>query len=81
MAAGDAGRATQEFQKFIDHPGVVLNFPLAALARLELARAFAHDRNSVRAHEAYQNFFQLWKNADPDLPIFKQAKAEYARLQ
>lgn len=80
IASGDGKRAEAEFSKLIAHPGMVLNFPLAALARLGLARAYAISGDSARAHDSYQKFFELWKGADPTLPILKQAKAEYARL-
>jgi tetratricopeptide (TPR) repeat protein/predicted Ser/Thr protein kinase len=73
--------AAEEFQKFIDHPGLVANFPLGVLARLGLARAYVLQGNSDKARSAYQEFFILWKDADPDVPILKQAKAEYAKLQ
>jgi eukaryotic-like serine/threonine-protein kinase len=73
--------AAEEFQKIIDHPGVVLNFVLGALARLDLARAYALESDTAKARTAYQNFFALWKDADPDIPILKQAKAEYAKQQ
>ena len=82
----DGNAAAAEFRKFIDHHGLVANFPWGALARLGLARAYALDaaaapatRNKARA--AYQDFLTLWKDADPDVPIFKQARAEYAKLQ
>ncbi|HXX13452.1 MAG TPA: protein kinase [Candidatus Eremiobacteraceae bacterium] len=77
----DGNRAAAEFQKFIDHRGVVMNFPWGALARLGLARAYAMEGNTAKARAAYQDFLQLWKDADPDIPILKQAKAEYAKLQ
>jgi serine/threonine protein kinase/tetratricopeptide (TPR) repeat protein len=80
------GRAAAEFQKFIDHYGLVTNFPWGALARLGLARAYAREaatdpsaRHKARA--AYQNFLTLWKDADPDIPIYQQANAEYAKLR
>lgn len=73
--------AAVEFQKFVDHRGIVLNFPLGALAHLELGRAFAMAGDSAKARAAYQDFFNLWKDADPDIPILKQAKTEYAKLQ
>ena len=73
--------AAEEFQKFIDHRGVVMNFPWGALARLGLARAYALQGNTAKARAAYQDFLTLWKDADPDIPILKQAKAEYAKLQ
>jgi predicted Zn-dependent protease len=77
----DGNRAAAEFQKFIDHRGLVRNFPWGALARLGLARAYAVQGNTVKARAAYQDFLTLWKDADPDIPILKQAKAEYAKLQ
>jgi DNA-binding winged helix-turn-helix (wHTH) protein/predicted Zn-dependent protease len=77
----DGGSAAAEFQKYIDHRGLVRNSPWGALARLGLARAYAMQGNSAKARVAYQNFLTLWKDADPDVPILKQAKAEYARLQ
>ena len=61
--------------------GVVLNFPLAALARLGLGRALALQGDKTKARTAYAEFLNLWKGADPDIPILMQAKAEYARLQ
>ena len=57
------------------------NFPLGALARLGLARAYAMQGEPVKARNAYQDFFTLWKDADPDIPILMNAKAEYAKLQ
>jgi eukaryotic-like serine/threonine-protein kinase len=76
----DGKAAAVEFQKFIDHRGLVANFPWGALARLQLGRAYtlSSDKNEARA--AYQEFLGLWKDADPDMPIFKEAKAEYAKL-
>jgi DNA-binding winged helix-turn-helix (wHTH) protein/tetratricopeptide (TPR) repeat protein len=73
--------AVAEFQKFLDHPGIVLNFPLGALAHLGLARAHAMQGDTAKSRAAYQDFLTLWKDADPDIPIFKEAKAEYAKLQ
>jgi len=77
----DGNRAAVEFQKFIDHRGLVVNFPWGALARLGLARAYAVQGDTARARTAYQDFLTLWKDADPDIPILKEAKAEYAGLQ
>jgi len=77
----DGNRAAAEFQKFIDHRGVVVNFPWGALARLGLARAYAMQGDTAKAKAAYQDFLTLWKDADPDIPILKEAKAEYAKLQ
>jgi eukaryotic-like serine/threonine-protein kinase len=77
----DGHRASAEFQKFIDHRGLVGNFPWGALARLGLARAYAMQGDTAKARTAYQDFLTLWKDADPDIPIFIAAKAEYAKLQ
>jgi eukaryotic-like serine/threonine-protein kinase len=71
--------AAAEFQKIIDHRGLVLNFPLAALAHVGLARAYAMQADAAQARTAYQDFFTVWKDADPDIPILKEAKAEYAK--
>ncbi len=71
----DGNAAEAEFQKFIDHYGLVVNFPLGALARLGLARAYALQGNMVRARAGYQDFLTLWKDADPDIPILKEAKS------
>jgi eukaryotic-like serine/threonine-protein kinase len=76
-----AAAAAVEFQKLLDHPGVALNFPLGALAHLQLAKAYALAGDTPKARSAYQDFLNLWKGADPGLPILKQAKAEYVRLQ
>lgn len=92
LTLGDGERAAAEFQKFIDHRGVVTNFMWGSLARLGLARAYAREAQSAqggaaadsaraKARTAYQDFFALWKDADPDIPVLKQAKAEYAKLQ
>ena len=73
--------AVKEFQKFLDHPGIVQNFMLGSLARLQLARAYTISGDAAKAKAAYQDFFTLWKDADLDIPILKEAKAEYAKLQ
>jgi eukaryotic-like serine/threonine-protein kinase len=77
----DGKRAAAEFQKFLDHRGQVMNFPWGAPARLGLARAYAMQGDTVKARAAYQDFLTIWKDADPDLPVLKEAKAEYAKLQ
>ena len=77
----DGNRAAAEFQKFIDHRGLVSNFPWGALARLGLARAYALQGDTAKARAAYQDFLTLWRDADPDIPILKEAKAEYAKLK
>jgi hypothetical protein len=109
QAMGRGADAAVEFQKIIDHPGLVGTFPIGALARLGLGRAYALQAGIdfrgerklgtqsgaaagkanrtplpaalAKARSAYQEFFTLWRNADPDIPILKQARAEYARLQ
>ena len=73
--------AAAEFQKFLEHRGVALNSPLGALARLQLGRAYALQDKTVQSRAAYQDFFRLWKDADPDIPILIAAKAEYAKLK
>ena len=81
LAAHQGSAAAAEFQKIIDHPGVITNNLIGALARAGLARAYAMQGDRVRARAAYQDFLALWKDADPDIPILKDAKAEYAKLQ
>jgi eukaryotic-like serine/threonine-protein kinase len=81
LRANNGSGAAAEFQKFLDHRGIVINFPLGALAHLGLARAYALSGDTAKAKTAYQDFFALWKDADPDIPILKEAKAEYAKLQ
>ncbi len=81
LAAHQGSEAAAEFQKILDHRGVVSNEPIGALARLQLGRAYAMQGDTAKARTAYQDFFALWKDADPDIPILKQAKAEYAKLQ
>ena len=81
LALSDGNQATAEFQKFVDHRGLVGNFPWGALARLGLARAYALQGDTAKARAAYQDFLTLWKDADTDIPVLKQAKAEYAKLQ
>jgi tetratricopeptide (TPR) repeat protein/predicted Ser/Thr protein kinase len=79
--AGNGALAAVEFQKILDHPGVTVNFPLSALSHLGLGRARALSGDFAGARTAYQDFFALWKDADSEIPILKQAKAEYAKLQ
>jgi eukaryotic-like serine/threonine-protein kinase len=75
LAAGQGQQAAAEFQKLIDHPGIVQNFVLGALAHLQLGRARALSGDKEGARKNYQDFFALWKDADPDIPILKEAKA------
>ena len=72
--------AAAEYQKLLDHRGVVINNPLGALAHLGLGRAYALAGDSAKAKIAYQDFLALWKDADSDIPILKEAKSEYAAL-
>src|SRR6202162_1039304 len=81
LAAKQGAAAVNEFQKILDHAGVVGTEPLAALPVLGLGRAYALAGDSAKSKTAYQDFFALWKDADPGVPILKQAKAEYAKLQ
>ena len=81
LAIGDGPKAATEFRKLTDRPGLVLNYPLGALAHLGLARAYKSSGDLKESRQAYGDFFALWKDADPDIPILKQAKAEYAKLQ
>jgi hypothetical protein len=91
FAAGQGSAAAAEFQKILDHSGIAWNCWTGALARLGVARANAlqaktsqgadADAARVRALAAYKDFLALWKDADPDIPILKEAKAEYAKLQ
>jgi eukaryotic-like serine/threonine-protein kinase len=81
LAAHEGTEAATEFQKIIDHRGIVLNGPIGALAHLGLARAFALEGDAAKSRAAYQDFLSLWMGGDPDIPILKQAKAEHARLR
>jgi DNA-binding winged helix-turn-helix (wHTH) protein/tetratricopeptide (TPR) repeat protein len=81
LAARRDSEAAAEFQKILDHRGLVLNQPIGALAHLGLGRAYVLQGDTVKAKAAYEDFLTLWKDADPDIPVLQQAKAEYARLQ
>jgi tetratricopeptide (TPR) repeat protein len=81
LAAHRGREATAEFQKILDHRGIVVNEPIGALAHLQLGRAYALQGDTSKARAAYQDFLTLWKDADPDIPILVQAKAEYAKLR
>jgi len=73
--------AAREFQKILDHPGIIRADITGALARVQLGRAYVMAGDRAKAKAAYQDFLTLWKDADPDIPIYKQAKAQYAKLQ
>jgi DNA-binding winged helix-turn-helix (wHTH) protein/tetratricopeptide (TPR) repeat protein len=81
LAAHQGAAAAAEFEKILDHRGIVVCDPIGALARLQLGRASAMSGDRSKATSAYKDFLALWKYADPDIPILKQAQAEYAKLQ
>ncbi len=81
VAGHKYAEAIAEFQKILDHRGIVGADPIGALAHLQLGRTFALAGDPVKARRAYDDFLALWKDADSDVPILVQAKAEYARLQ
>jgi len=81
LLARNGSGAVAEFQKVLDHTGIVQNFVTGSLARLQIGRARAMAGDAVKAKSAYQDFLTLWKDADHDIPILKEAKAEYAKLQ
>ncbi|MGI8745372.1 MAG: protein kinase domain-containing protein [Bryobacteraceae bacterium] len=80
LAARQGAEAAMEFQKILDHRGIVVSDPIGALAHLQLGRAFALSGDKAKAKTAYQDFLTLWKDADPGIPILKQAQAEYGSL-
>jgi predicted Zn-dependent protease len=80
LMAHQSREAVAEFKKLVDHPGVVLNDPTGALARVGMARAYAMQGDTQKARAAYEDFFALWRDADPDIPILKKAKVEYAKV-
>jgi tetratricopeptide (TPR) repeat protein len=80
LAAKQGAAAAAEFQKIIEHPGAVRSEPIGALARLELGRALVIAGDPAKAKTAYQEFFTLWENADPDIPLLRQARTEYTML-
>jgi serine/threonine protein kinase/tetratricopeptide (TPR) repeat protein len=81
LRAKRGAEAVQEFQRVVDHRGIAPTFPEHALARLGLGRAYRITGDAAKARAAYQDFFALWKDADPDVPILKEARAEYGKLQ
>ncbi len=81
LLAHNGTAAAAEFQKLLDHRGIVGNFVTGSLAHLQIGRVYAMAGDNARAKAAYQDFLTLWKDADPDIPILKEAKVEYARLQ
>src|SRR5271168_928893 len=81
LATHQGGEAAAEFQKILDHRGVVLNEPIGALAQLQIGRAYAMQGDEPKAKVAYQDFLTLWKDADANIPILVTAKAEYKKLK
>jgi len=81
LALHQGAQAAAEFQKILAHRGTVSTDPIGAVARLQLGRAFAMSGDTAKARTAYQDFLSLWNDADPDIPILKQAKSEFAKLR
>ena len=71
--------AAAEFQKILDHPGIILNDPIGPMARLQLARALSASGDRAKSAAAYRDLLALWKDADPDIPVVQQARAESAK--
>jgi Tfp pilus assembly protein PilF len=80
LAAHQGSEAGAEFQKILDHRGIVANDSIGALVHVGLARSYVLQGDTAKARAAYQDFLSLWKDADPDIPILVAAKSEYARL-
>jgi eukaryotic-like serine/threonine-protein kinase len=81
LAAHQGSEAAADFQKILDHRGIVLNEPIGALAHLQLGRAYTLQNDTARARAAYRDFFSLWKDADSSIPILIAAKSEYTKLK
>ena len=81
LQLGQGREAAAEFQKMVDRPGILQDFITAPLCHLQLGRAQAMMGDKAAARKSYEDFLTIWKDADPDIPIYQQAKAEYARLQ
>ena len=81
LKARQGKEAAAEFQKILNHRGVCQTAPACALSHLQLGRARALSGDAAAARTAYQDFFAIWKDADPAIPILKEAKAEYGKLQ
>jgi tetratricopeptide (TPR) repeat protein len=78
---GRFGDAATEFQKILDHPGITLNDPIGPMARLQLARAWSASGDRSKSAAIYKDLFALWKDADPDIPLIQEAKAEFERAK
>ena len=81
LAAHQHSEAAAEFQKILEHRGIVVGDPIGAMARLQLARVYVLSGDVAKAKAAYKDFFTLWKDSDPDIPVLKDAKREYGKLQ
>ena len=81
LSAHQGAEASSEFQKIVDHRGIVASDPIGVLAHLQLARSYVLSGDTAKAKSAYQDFLTLWKDADSDIPVLKQAKVEFAKLQ
>ena len=81
LRLGDGAKAAAEYRKILDNRGINITSPLYPLARLGSGRAYALQGDKTKAKAAYQDFFAMWEDADSDVPILKEAKAEYAKLQ
>jgi DNA-binding winged helix-turn-helix (wHTH) protein/Flp pilus assembly protein TadD len=81
LASHQGSKAAAEFQRVLDHRGIVINDPVGVLAYLQLGRAYAMSGDKAKARSTYQDFLGIWRDADPDIPILKQAKAEYVKLK
>ena len=81
VAAHRYPEAVAEFQKILNHRGIVGADPIGAVAHVQLGRAFLLSGDTIKAKAAYQDFLTLWKGADPDVPILREAEAEYAKLR
>ena len=80
LQARDGAKAAAEFQRILDHRGAATPSPLYPLAYVQQARAYALSGDQAKARKAYQDFLALWKEADPEIPILREAKVEYSRL-
>ena len=80
LAARQGAEAAREFEKVLDHPGIMVGDPIGVLAHLQLGRAYAMQGDNTKAKTAYTEFLTLWKDADIDIPVLKQAKTEYGKL-
>ena len=80
LALYQGAEAAAQFQKILDHRGIVVSDPIGALAHLQLGRALALSGDKTKAKAVYQDFLTLWKDADPDIPMLEEAKAEYGKL-